>query len=140
MSLLTPKNWKYRKEHVKAISGKSSRWTTVAFGEYGLKATTNAYVTSRQIEAARKVIVRYIKKVGKIRLRVFPNVPLTSHGLEMPMGSGKWDVEQYAARVHKWRVLFEISGVTFEEAQEILTKASKKLPVKWRVVEKWEIR
>jgi large subunit ribosomal protein L16 len=136
MSLLTPKNRKYRKEHVKSISGTASRGTHVAFGEYGLKAITSAYVTSRQLEAARKVIVRGTKKVGKVWFRVFPNVPLTKLGLEMPMGKGKGDVEQYAARVKRGKVLFEVSGVTKEEAQAFLLSASKKLPVKCRFVEK----
>jgi large subunit ribosomal protein L16 len=77
MSLLTPKNRKYRKEHVKKISGIASRGTSVAFGDFGLKAISSGYVTSRQLEAARKVIVRNTKKVGKIWFRVFPNVPLT---------------------------------------------------------------
>jgi large subunit ribosomal protein L16 len=101
MSLLTPKNRKYRKEHVKAISGTASRGTQVSFGEFGLKAITSAYVTSRQLEAARKVIVRGTRKVGKLWFRVFPNVPLTKMGLEMPMGKGKGDVDQYAARVKR---------------------------------------
>lgn len=140
MSLLTPKTWKHRKEHVKSIVGKSSRGAAVAFGDYGLKATTSAYITNRQIESARKVIVRYVKNVGKIWLRVFPNVPLTKKWLEMPMGKGKWDVEQYAARVKKGKILFEISGVKPSEAYDILIKTSKKLPVKCRVVAKWEIR
>ncbi len=140
MSLLTPKNRKYRKEHVKPIYGSASRGASVNFGEFGLKAVTSAYVTSRQLEAARKVIVRYTRKIGKIWFRVFPNVPLTKKGLEMPMGKGKGDVSEYAARVKRGKVLFEISGLPKEDAQEVLIKASKKLPVQCRVIEKWDIR
>ncbi len=130
MSLLTPKSWKYRKEHVRKVVGKSPRGTTLSFGELGLKATTPGYITSRQLEAARKVIVRHIKKVGKVWIRIFPAVPLTKKGLELPMGSGKADVEQYAARVRAGKVLFEVSGLEPELAYEVLTSACKKLPVK----------
>jgi len=140
MSLLTPKNRKYRKEHVKHISWTASRGTTVSFWDYWLKAISSDYVTSRQLESARKVIVRYTRKVGKVWFRVFPNVPLTKNGLEMPMGKGKGEVEQYAARVKRWKIMFEVNGVTREEAHDLLIKASKKLPVKCRVVEKGEIR
>ncbi len=140
MSLLTPKNRKYRKEHVKPISWAASKGTYVSFGQFGLKATTSGFVTSRQLEAARKVIVRYTRKVGKVWFRVFPNVPLTKIGLEMPMGKGKGEVEQYAARVKKWKIVFEVDGVSKDEAQELLIKASKKLPIICRVVERGEIR
>ena len=138
--LLTPKRWKYRKPIIRSLTGKSTRGSTVAFGEYGLKATTSAYVTNKQIEAARKVIVRSIKKVGKLWIRVFPDVPFTKKGLEMPMGTGKGDVDVYTAPVRKGKILFEVVGLSRELAQETLTKASKKLPVKTRVVAKWEIK
>lgn len=138
--LLTPKRWKYRKPIIQQLTGKSSKWTTVAFGEYGLKATTSDYVTNKQIESARKVIVRHIKKVGKVWIRVFPDVPFTKKGLEMPMGTGKGDVDIYTAPVRKWKILFELSGLSREEAHSVLISASKKLPIKARVVEKGEIR
>ena len=138
--LLTPKRWKYRKPIIRSITGKAYRGSTVAFGDYGLKATTSAYVTNKQIEAARKVIVRSIKKVGKVWIRIFPDVPFTRKGLEMPMGTGKGDVDIYTALVKKGRVLFEVNWLSRELAQETLTKASKKLPVKTRVVAKWEIK
>ena len=138
--LLTPKRWKYRKPIIKSLTGKSARWTTVAFWDYGLKATTSDYISNKQIEAARKVIVRSIKKVGKIWIRIFPDVPFTKKGLEMPMGTGKGDVDIYTAPVRKGKVLFEVSGLTEQEAHETLTKAAKKLPVKARVVAKGEIR
>ena len=138
--LLTPKRWKYRKPIIRSLTGKSARGTTVAFGDFGLKATTSGYITNKQIEAARKVVVRSIKKVGKIWIRIFPDVPFTKKGLEMPMGAGKGEVDIYTAPVRKGKVLFEVSGLTEAEAQEALIKASKKLPIKGRVVAKGEIR
>lgn len=138
--LLTPKRRKYRKPIIRSITGKSFKWSTVAFGDYGLKAITSAYVTNKQIEAARKVIVRSIKKVGKVWIRIFPDVPFTKKWLEMPMGTGKWDVDIYTALVKKWRVLFEVNGLPLEAAKETLLKASKKLPLKARFVARWEIK
>ncbi|MFA7717843.1 MAG: 50S ribosomal protein L16 [Candidatus Absconditabacterales bacterium] len=138
--LLTPKRWKYRKPIIRSITGKSSRGCTVAFGEYGLKATTSAYITNKQLEAARKVIVRAIKKVGKLWIRIFPDVPFTKKGLEMPMGTGKGDVDIYTAMVRKGRVLFELAGLPREIAQETMIKASKKLPVKAKFVVRGEIK
>ncbi|MCS6983144.1 MAG: 50S ribosomal protein L16 [Candidatus Absconditabacterales bacterium] len=127
--LLTPKRRKFRKEHVKQISGIASNGYAVSFGEYGLKALDNGFISNRQVESARKVITRYIRKVGKIWIRVFPRVPITSHGMEMPMGKGKGDVAYYACRIRKGTVLFEIGGVPFEIAKSTLLKASKKLSV-----------
>ncbi len=122
------------------ITGAATRGNKVAFGEYGLKATTSAYVSNRQLEAARKVIVRYTRKVGKIWFRVFPDVPYTKKGLEMPMGSGKGDVDHYQARVKKGGILFEVSGLDREIAEEAFKKASYKLPMTTRMVEKGEVR
>lgn len=140
MSILTPKRWKYRKQMRGRITGAATRGNKVAFGEYGLKATTSAYVSNRQLEAARKVIVRYTRKVGKIWFRVFPDVPYTKKGLEMPMGSGKGDVDHYQARVKKGGILFEVSGLDREIAEEAFKKASYKLPMTTRMVEKGEVR
>lgn len=139
MSLLTPQRRKYRKQMRSHISWIASKGTDVVFGEYGLKAVDNAYLTSRQLEAARKVIARYVKKVGKVWFRIFPDVPFTRKGLEMPMGKGKGDVDHYAARVKRWKVIVELSGLDKETAHEVFRKASHKLPVRTRVVEKWEI-
>lgn len=138
--LLTPKRWKYRKPIIRSITGKAYRGSTVAFGDYGLKAMTSAYVTNKQIEAARKVIVRSIKKVGKVWIRIFPDVPFTRKGLEMPMGTGKGDVDIYTALVKRGRVLFEVNGLSREIAQETMIKASKKLPLKARFVARGEIK
>lgn len=140
MSLLTPNRWKYRKQHRGRIQWVSSRWSYVAFGEFWLKATSNEYLTNRQIEAARKVIVRYTRKLGKIWIRVFPDVPYTKKWLEMPMGKGKWDVDAFRVRVKRWRILFEINWVSKKVAQEAFKQASYKLPVSTRLVAKWEVK
>lgn len=140
MSILTPKRWKYRKQMRGRITGVATRGNQVAFGDFGLKATTSAYVTNRQLEAARKVIVRYTRKVGKLWFRVFPDVPYTKKGLEMPMGSGKGDVDFYQARVKKGGILFEVSGLDRATAEEAFKMASYKLPMTTRIVEKGEVR
>ena len=87
--LLTPKRWKHRKQFRPSLKGAATRWNTIAFGEYGLKATTSGVVTAKQLEAARKVIVRHTRKMWQLWVRVFPDTPITKKGLEMPMGSGK---------------------------------------------------
>ncbi|UFX82782.1 50S ribosomal protein L16 [Candidatus Absconditicoccus praedator] len=140
MSLLMPKKWKHRKVHRGRIKGASHRGDYVSFGDFGMKATSNNYLTNRQIEAARKVIVRYTRKVGKIWIRVFPDMPYTKKGLEMPMGKGKGDLEKYVVRVKRGRILFEINGVSRKVADEALKQASYKLPISTRVVEKGEVR
>ncbi|MFA7298734.1 MAG: 50S ribosomal protein L16 [Candidatus Absconditabacterales bacterium] len=138
--LLTPKRWKFRKPIIRQLRGKSYRGSTVAFGQYGLKALTSSYISNREIEAARKVIVRAIKKTGKMRVRIFPDTPFTKLGLEMPMGTGKGDVDIYTAPVRRGRVMFEIMGIPKEAAKIVLIKASKKLSVKARFVERGEIK
>jgi len=138
--LLTPKRWKYRKPIIRSLKWKSTRWTSVSFWDYWLKAMTSGYISNKQIEASRKVIVRHIRKIGKIWIRIFPDVPFTKKWLEMPMGTGKGDVDIYTAPVRKWKILFEISWLDEEEAKKVLISASKKLPVKARVVAKGEVR
>lgn len=118
---------------------KSTRWSTVAFGDYGLKATKSGFLSNRELEAARKVIIRRVRKVGKVWFRVFPDVPFTKKWLEMPMGKGKGDVDIYKAPVRKGKIIFEISWLSREEAQDTLNRASKKLSLTTRVVKKWEI-
>lgn len=125
---------------IKPISGFASRGAEVSFGEYGLKALESDFITNRQIEAARKVIVRSTRKLGKVWIRIFPDVPMTKKGLEMPMGKGKGDVEKFVARVRRGRVMFEITGLDEQTSKEVLTAAGKKLGVKTTVVSKWEIR
>ncbi len=138
--LLTPKRWKFRKPIIRSLKGKSFRWATVAFWQYWLKAITSWYLTNKEIEAARKVIVRAIKKTGKMWIRIFPDTPFTRKGLEMPMGTGKGDVDIYTAPTRKGKVLFELMGIPREAAQEALIKASKKLSVKAKFVERWEVK
>lgn len=138
--LLTPKRRKHRKQMIPKLKGKNTRGSTVAFGEFWLKATTSEYVSNRQLEAARKVIVRHTRKIGKIRFRVFPDTPFTKMWLEMPMGKGKWDVDIYKAKVRKGKIILEISGLDKEQAIKVLSSASKKLPLKTRVVEKGEMQ
>ena len=97
-------------------------------------------ITNKQIEAARKVIVRHTRKVGQLWIRIFPDTPITKKGLEMPMGSGKADVDSYGTPVRKGKILFEIAGIPPELAEKIIISAAKKLPVKARVVAKGEVR
>lgn len=138
--LLTPKRRKHRKHMIPNLKGKSTRGSTVAFGEYWLKATTSDYLSNRQLEAARKVIVRHTRKIWKIWFRVFPDVPFTKIGLEMPMGKGKWEVDIYKAAVRKWKIILEVSWLDKELAEKVLSSASKKLSVKTRVVTKGEMK
>lgn len=137
--LLTPNRWKYRKQMLWRMGGISTAWTTVVFWQFGLKAMWNAFLTSRQIESARKVISRNIKKIGKMWIRVFPDVPITKKPLEVKMGAGKWNVSHYAARIKRWRVIFELVWVDRATAGEILKQAWYKLPFPIKIVEKGEI-
>jgi large subunit ribosomal protein L16 len=138
--MLMPKRQKFRKHQKGRRKGIACRGSEVAFGEYGLKALTNGWVTSRQIEAARIAITRYMKRVGKVWIRVFPHKPLTKHPAETRMGSGKGTPEMHVAVVKPGTVLFEIGGVTKTVAEEALRLASHKLPVKTQTVGRGEIR
>ena len=138
--LLTPKKRKHRKQFRPSLKGAACRGTTVAFGDYGLKATTSGVITNKQLEAARKVIVRHTRKTGQIRMRVFPDTPITKKGLEMPMGSGKSDVDGYAIPIRRGKVIFEFTGLNRDDAEKVVLSASKKLPVKGRMVVKGEVR
>lgn len=132
--MLQPKKTKYRKPHRGRLGGLAIRGSEVSFGEYAMKATTRWYITSRQIEAARRAMVRFVKRGGKIWIRIFPDKAYTSKPLEVPMGWGKWSVEMYRAPVKPGRVLFEMTGVTPEVAREAFTLASHKLPVKTKII------
>jgi len=133
-----PKKLKHRKWHKGRGSGKrlATQKLTVAFGEYGMKATTESWVTSRQIEAARRAMTRYIKRGGKVWIRIFPDHPVTFHGNENTMGSGKGAVDHYVCVVRAGTVMFEIAGVSEEIAREALRLAAHKLPMKTKFVEK----
>jgi large subunit ribosomal protein L16 len=134
--MLQPKRQKHRKQFRGKMSGNSGRGVEVAFGEYGLKAVGRGWLTSRQIEAARKAIVKYTKRGGKIWIRVFPDKPTTKKALGVRMGSGKGDIHQYVAVVRPGLILFEIAGVTLEVAGEAFRNASAKIPFGVKLVAK----
>jgi len=132
--MLTPKKQKYRRVHRNrnGMKGKAYRGGQVSFGDFGLKAQTKGEITSRQIEAARRAMTRFIKRGGKIWIRIFPHKPITNKAAEVPMGSGKGNVEYYVATVKPGTILFEMSGVNEKLAREAFERAAQKLPVKTR--------
>jgi large subunit ribosomal protein L16 len=132
--MLLPKKTKYRKQMKGVMKGDATRGTDIAFGQYALKAETAERVTSRQIEAARRAMTRYVKRGGKIWIRIFPDVPVTKKPAEVRMGSGKGSVDHYVARVRAGRVMFEMDGVSEDVAKEAMRLASHKLPVRTRFV------
>ncbi len=132
--MLQPKRTKYRKTHRWRLKGKAVRWSTMAFWEYAIKASTRWFITSRQIESARRAMVRFIKRWGKIWIRIFPDKAYTEKPLEVPMGWGKWSVEMYRAPVKPGRVLFEMTWVSPEVAREAFRLASYKLPIKTKII------
>jgi large subunit ribosomal protein L16 len=134
--MLQPKKSKFRKEFRGKRRGVSTRGAEVAFGEFGLQAVTHGWVSSRQIEAARKKITYATKRAGRYWMRVFPHKPVTNKPVGVKMGSGKGDIDRYVAVVKPGMVLFEISGVTEAAAKEAFTKAGHKLSVKTTVVKK----
>jgi large subunit ribosomal protein L16 len=127
--MMQPKRTKFRKQFKGRNPGLAHRGGTVAFGEYGLKATSRGRMTAREIEAARRAVSRYVKRGGQIWLRVFPDVPVTQKPLEVRMGSGKGNVEYWVARVQPGKVLFEMEGVTEDIAREAFRLAAAKLSV-----------
>ncbi len=129
--MLVPKKVKHRKWHKprRMNKGVASRTNTVAFGSFGLKATSHAWVSSRQIEAARRVLTRYVKRGGKIWIRIFPDRPVTRKGSEVPMGGGKGSPDHYVCTIKPGVVMFEMEGVPEADAREALIQAAYKLPV-----------
>ena len=127
--MMQPKRTKFRKQFKGRIAGTAQRGNSVAFGEFGLKATDRARMTAREIEAARRAISRYVKRGGRIWIRVFPDVPITQKPLEVRMGSGKGNVEYWVAKVTPGKVLFEIEGVPEATAREAFRLAAAKLSV-----------
>lgn len=143
--MLFPKKVKHRKWQVMRKSptklmAPDTRGVTIAFGSYGLKATSQARVRSNQIEAARRVISRTLGKTGKIWIRIFPDRPVTKKAAEVPMGKGKGDPEYFMFEVHPGRILFEIDGVPEAIAREALRKATAKLPLKAKFARREETR
>ncbi|MEQ1803463.1 MAG: 50S ribosomal protein L16 [Gammaproteobacteria bacterium] len=127
--MMQPKRTKFRKQFKGRNRGLAQRGNTVAFGEYGLKATDRCRLTARQIEAARRAMTRYVKRGGKVWIRIFPDKPVTAKPLEVRQGSGKGNVEFYVALVQPGTVLYEMEGVTEEIAREAFRLAASKLPV-----------
>ena len=132
--MLMPKRVKYRKQMRGRMKGKATRGAEVSFGEYGLQALEPFWMTSRQIEAARRAIVRYLRRGGKVWIRVFPDKPVTAKPAETRMGSGKGSVDHWVAVIKPGRVLFEIAGVPEDAAKEAMRLAGHKLPVKTQFV------
>ena len=137
--MLMPKRVKYRKQQRGRMNGKAYRGSSIAFGEFGLQATQPAWVSSRQIEAARVAITRTIKRGGKVWIRVFPDKPVTKKPAETRMGKGKGAPEFWVAVVKPGRVLFEIEGITRQLAREAFDLGASKLPIKTRFVERLQL-
>jgi len=134
--MLQPKKTKFKKQHKGRIHGLAKGGSELAFGSFGLKAMEPERITARQIEAARRAIPRHMRRLGRLWIRIFPDVPVTGKALGVRMGKGKGTVEYWIARVKPGRILFEMDGVKPEIAQEALRLASAKLPIKTRVVER----
>lgn len=134
--MLVPRRAKYRKQFRGKMKGVSYKGTYISFGEYGLTAEGTGWVTSRQIEAARRAITHYTKRGGRVWIRIFPDKPITKKPAETRMGGGKGDVYEYVATVKPGRMLFEMGGVSREIARAALRLASHKLPVKTKILEK----
>ena len=137
--MLLPAKTKYRKAHKGRIKGNTKGGAKLAFGSFGLKALTPARVNSRQIEAARRVATRYMKRSGKLWIRVFPDIPVTNKPADVRMGKGKGSVEYYVVRVKPGRILFEIDGVPEDIARDALLKAKDKLPVDAKFIYRREL-
>jgi large subunit ribosomal protein L16 len=134
--MLLPKKVKHRKQFKGTVTGASNRASTLDFGTYGLKVMESRWITARQIEAARRAMTRFVKRSGKIWIRVFPDKPITKKGAEVPMGNGKGAVDKFVAVVKRGRVIFEMDGVTEEQAQEALRLAGHKLPVRTKFIKR----
>jgi large subunit ribosomal protein L16 len=134
--MLMPKRTKYRKAHRGRMKGRATRGNNLSFGEYGLQALEPYWITSRQIEAARRAVVRYVKRSGKLWIRIFPDKPVTARAAETRMGGGKGALSHWVAVVKPGRIMFEIAGVREETAREAFRLASHKLPIRTQFVTK----
>ncbi len=128
--MLMPKKTKYRKQMKGRMRGNDSRGTEISFGSFALKSMGTGWITSRQIEASRRAMTRFVKRGGKIWIRIFPDKPITQKGAEVPMGSGKGSVDHYVAVVKPGRIIFEMDGVTEDLAKEAMRRAMHKLSIK----------
>ncbi len=131
-----PKKVKHRKQHKGRNRGKAQRGSSISFGSFALKSLENSWVTSRQIEAARRAMTRYVQRGGKIWIRIFPDKPITRKPAEVPMGSGKGSLDHFAAVVKIGKIIFEMDGVEEKVAREAMERASHKLPVKTKFISK----
>ncbi len=136
MAILIPRKVKHRKWQKGRSKGMETRGTELVFGSYGLKSLQEGWISSRQIEAARRSIIRYLKKGGKLWIRIFPQKPITRKGTEIPMGGGKGSVDHYVFPIKPGRIIFELEGIKITEAQESLEKAADKLSVKTRFIKR----
>jgi large subunit ribosomal protein L16 len=134
--MLMPKRVKFRKMQRGRMTGLAHRGSSIAFGTYGLQSLEPQMVTSRQIEAARRAVVRYIRRGGKLWIRIFPDHPVTQRAAETRMGSGKGSVDHWVAKVKPGRILFEMAGVREDQAREALRLASHKLPMRTQFVKR----
>jgi large subunit ribosomal protein L16 len=132
--MLAPQSRKYRKEFKGRIHGSATSGTTLEFGSFGLKALEPERITARQIEAARRVVTRFIKRQGKLWIRIFPDVPVSAKPAEVRMGKGKGAIDRYVCRVKAGRILFELDGVPEDIARAAFEKASAKLPIKTKFI------
>ena len=136
MAILMPRKVKHRKWQKGRSKGKSSRGTEIAFGSFGLKSLEAHWISARQIEASRRAIIRYLKRGGKLWIRIFPQKPVTRKGTEVPMGGGKGSVDHYVFPIKPGRIIFEIEGIKEEVAKEAFRRAADKLPIKTKFVKK----
>ena len=137
--MLMPKRVKYRKQFRGRMKGRATRGTKVSFGDFGLQALEPAWITSRQIEAARRSIVRHVRRRGKYWIRIFPDKPVTAKPAETRMGKGKGAVDHWVAVVKPGRVMFELGGLAEETAREAMRLASHKLPIKCQFVKREDL-
>jgi len=134
MAILMPKKVKHRKWKKGRSRGKETRGKTLSFGDFGLQSLDACWISARQIEAARRAIIRYLRKGGKLWIRIFPDKPVTAKGTEVPMGGGKGNVDHYVFPVKPGRIIFELDGISEEVAKEAFRKATDKLPVKTKFI------
>ena len=134
--MLMPKKIKHRKWRKGRSKGIERRGTELSFGSYGLKVLEKKWITARQIEAARRAVIRYLRKGGKLWIRIFPDKPITKKGTEVPMGGGKGSVEYYAFPIKPGRIIFELEGIKEEMAKEAFRKAADKLPIKTKFIKR----
>ncbi len=131
-----PKKVKHRKSHKGRRNSISMKGNHLSFGSFGLQSIGSKWITSRQIEASRRAIVRYLRKGGKLWIRIFPDKPVTSKGNEVPMGGGKGSVDHYVFPVEPGRIIFELDGIKEEDARSALRKAADKLPIKMKIIKR----